>query len=47
MVAFTDVIMKVNMEITVFWDEAPCSLVTINQFPAIDLVGSSEKLVFG
>lgn len=45
-VTLTDVIMKV-VDITVFWNEAPCSLVTILRALAMDLVGSSKKLVFG
>jgi len=45
-VFFTDVIMKV-VDITVFWNEAPCRLVAIFRALAMDLVGSSKTLVFG
>jgi len=38
--------MKV-VDITLFWNEAPFSLVAIFRAMAMDLVGSSKKLLFG
>jgi hypothetical protein len=38
--------MKV-VDITVFWNGAPCSLVAIFWTLVMDLVGSSKKLLFG